>query len=195
MSEPPPAPERACGECSLCCTVLRVDELAKLAGRPCPELRPHRQGHGCGIYARRPGICRAYRCLWLRGGLEEADRPDRLGAVLDVVAQGATPRLEIRQARPGTFDTSPRLREIAERYRETMPVRLTDVEDVANPDRPFRVLLAGGEEQRVRGEEVTLYRDGRPVATQRLWWLERLVRRLAVWLRRRRLRRLGVLEP
>lgn len=190
MSASPPAPARACGECSLCCSVLRVDELAKPAGTPCPQLRP--EGHGCGIYQRRPGICRVYRCLWLRGGLAEADRPDRLGAVLDVVAHGLIPRLEIRQARPGTFDASPRLREIADRYRESMPVRITDTEDLGDPDRHFRVLLAAGEEQRVRGDHMTFYRDGRRVETQRLGWPERLARRLAVWLRRRRLRRRGV---
>jgi hypothetical protein len=168
--------------------VLRVDELGKLAGTPCPKLRAG--GHGCSIYEGRPRICRAYRCLWLRGGLRDEDRPDRLGAVLDVVARGTTLRLEIRQAERGRFDRSPRLQQIAARHRELMPVRITDVEDVLDPDRPFRVLLAGGVEQRVAGEQVTLWRDGRPVETQRLWWLERLARRVDLWLRQRQLRRL-----
>lgn len=180
------APARSCGSCSLCCVVLRVDELAKLGGEPCRYLRA---GAGCGIHARRPGICRAYHCLWLGGGLEAGDRPDRLGALLDVVAVGETHRLEIREAEPGAFDRSPRLRAIAERYRATMPVRITDVAAPLDPDAPFRVLLPDGEEQRVRGERVTVWRDGRPVSERRLPWLERRVRRLVLAWRRRRLAR------
>ena len=127
------SPWTACGPCSLCCVVLRVDELAKLGGEPCRHLRA---GAGCGIHAERPGICRAYECLWLGGGLEEEDRPDRLGAVLDVVAVGETHRLEIREAERGAFGRSPRLRAIAERYRASMPVRITDVAAPLDPDAP-----------------------------------------------------------
>jgi hypothetical protein len=177
---------RACGPCSLCCVVLRVDEIGKPGGTPCPELSP---GGGCGIHATRPGICRAYRCLWLQGGLEEEDRPDRLGAVLDVVPVGETLRLEIREAERGRFAASPRLREIAERYRPFMPVRITDVEEALDPDAPFRVLLPGGIEHRVAGERITLYRDGRELGTRRLPLLERLARRAALAWSRRKLRR------
>jgi Fe-S-cluster containining protein len=168
--------------------VLRVDELSKLAGVPCPELTA---GSGCGIYATRPKICRSYRCLWLKGGLEEGDRPDRLGAVLDLFAQGTGVRLEIRQARRDAFDRSPRLQEIAEQYRSSMPVRITDVDDVLDPDRPFRVLLADGEENRVTGDVVETYRGGRHVGTQRAGWPLRAARQVQVWARKLRLRRFG----
>ena len=70
---------RAGGDCSLCCQVLRVDELAKLGGVPC--IHQDVGAKGCSIHPSRPKICRAYRCLWLSGGLAEADRPHRLGAV------------------------------------------------------------------------------------------------------------------
>ncbi len=177
---------RTCAECSLCCTVLRVDELGKLGGTRCVH---QREGPaGCGIHPERPGICRAYRCLWLQGGLDEGDRPDRLGAVLDVLAVGEGHRLEIREATRGSFDRSPRLQEIAARYRAAMPVRITDVESPLDPDAPFRVLLPNGEEQRVVGDRVSLLRDGAVVEERRLPWLERTVRRLVLaW----RLRRLG----
>jgi hypothetical protein len=174
---------RACGACSLCCTVLRVDELRKLGGTPCVH---EREGGGCGIYAERPAICRAYQCLWLRGGLGDDDRPDQLGAVLDVVAQGASPWLEIREASPGAFERSARLREIAEHYRQSMPVRIGDVADVLDPERRFRVLLTGGEERLVEGEWTTLRRSGLPDTRLRLPIFERWLRRLGLWLRRRR---------
>ena len=117
---------RSCGECTLCCTLLRVDELRKLGGTPCPALRAAPAAPGCGIHATRPAICRAYSCLWLAGGLDPGDRPDRLGAVLDVATEGGVTRLRVHEARPGAYDGSPRLREIVARYRESMPVRIAD---------------------------------------------------------------------
>ena len=167
---------RVCGACSLCCTLLRVDELGKPGGTSCVHQRS--DGPGCGIHATRPAICRAYRCLWLQGRLEEQDRPDRLGAVLALRPVGESLRLEVVLAEPGGFDASPRLRAIAERYRGSMPVRITDLAAPLDPDAPFRVLLPDGEEQRVAGERVTLLRGGRVVAERRLPWLERRVRRL-----------------
>lgn len=183
------AASRTCGACSLCCVVLRVDELEKLGGVPCRELRAPEQGGGCGIHATRPGICRAYRCLWLQGGLEDDDRPDRLGAVLDLVTRGAETRLEIHEAEPGAFERSNRLREIAERHRAALPVRVLDVGDVLDPDRPYRVLLPNGREQRVVGERVQEWRDGEPVEERRLPWLERALRRFIAARRRRKLDR------
>ena len=174
---------RECGECSLCCTVLRVDELRKLGGTPCVH---QRAGGGCGIHPRRPGICRAYRCLWLGGGLRDGDRPEALGAVLDVVSTGASTWLEIREAQPGAFERSARLREIAQEYRQSMPVRIGDTADVLDPERRFRVLLPNGEERIVEGEWTTLVRPGGPDARLRLPWLERWQRRLSLALRRRR---------
>ena len=176
---------RACGACSLCCTVLRVDELAKLGGTPCVHQRAE---GGCGIHARRPEICRRYRCLWLAGALEEGDRPDRLGAVLDLASRGGFPELVVHEAAPGVFDASPRLREVAERYRASMPVRVLSSQGVLDPDRPFRVLLPGGEEQRIAGARIEIWRDGARVETRRASWLERTVWRGALALRWLRLR-------
>ena len=177
---------RDCGACSLCCTLLRVDELSKRGGVDCLHQRPE---GGCGIYAERPGICRAYRCAWLQGRFAEADRPDRLGAVLDFVNHGGRLMLEIRQAREGAFDASPRLRAIAEAQRALLPVRVMDVADVMDPDRPFRVLLADGEEQRVTGDTVEIHRPGQATEVRRLPLVERLARRAILRLRALRLRR------
>jgi hypothetical protein len=182
-SGPPP---RACGPCSLCCTLLRVDELAKLGGTRCLH---QGAGGGCEIHPRRPAICRSYRCLWLQGALEPADRPDRLGAVLDLVSRGGFPELVVHEAEPGAVARSARLREIVDEYRRAMPVRILDTRGVLDPDHPFRVLLPDGDERRVAGERVETWRDGARVGVARLGWLERIARRIAIGVRRIRLRR------
>ena len=179
---------RQCGECSLCCTVLRVDEIAKLGGTRCQHVR---SGAGCAIHARRPAICRGYECMWLRGKLRDKDRPDRLGAVLDLVPVGGSVRLSIRQATPHVFDQSPRLQQIAAEFREHTAVRVTDVSAVLNPDHPFRVLLANGEEQHVAGDTVTTFRNGVALETTRMHWPERLARKVAIRWREFALRRTG----
>lgn len=181
---------RRCGTCSLCCTLLRVDALAKPGGAPCVHQRIGRPEGACAIHATRPAICRGYRCLWLTGALDEEDRPDRLGAVLDLLTEGASPTLVIREASPGAFEASPRLRAIAERYRKTVPVRVSDAHDVWDPDRPFRLLLADGVEQRVAGDRIRVYRDDAFVEERRLPWLDRAWRRAVLAVRALRLRRL-----
>jgi len=178
---------RACGSCSLCCKVPRVDELHKLGGAPCPQLRS--SGGGCGIHPTRPSICRAYHCLWLQGGLEDEDRPDRLGAVTDLVSEGGMTRLAIREAFPGAFDTTPRLQDIAVLFRQTMPVRISSTRDVLDPDAPYRMLLPNGDTHEVSGEWTHVTHADGTTERLRLPWLERRVRRLVVAVRRFRQRR------
>jgi Fe-S-cluster containining protein len=175
---------RSCGPCSLCCTVLRVDELGKRAGEDCVH-----QGDeaGCGIYDIRPAICRSYQCLWRQGGLEDDERPDLMGGIVDLETVGVGLRLGIRLKTRGHFERSPKLQAIAERYRSEMPVRITDVEDVMNPDRPFEVLLPGGVSQRVQGTRIDVYREGVLIEERVLPWAERWARHVAIWWRNRRL--------
>ena len=180
---------RSCGECDLCCTVLRVDALKKLGGRRCDHQRE--EGQGCGIYATRPAICRAYRCLWLQGGLDLSDRPDRIGAVIDLSTREGPAYLGIRQLREGTFESSPRLQQIAEAFRETIPVRITRAEDAENASRPYRVLRADGLEQRVEGEWVEEIRNGKSLGPRRIPRIERGFRQLQLAWRRWRGRRLS----
>ena len=182
------AAERSCGPCSACCTVLRVDELGKPAGVDCTH---QRVGGGCRIHETRPPICRGYHCLWLQGGLEDDERPDRTGGIVDLEAVGAAVQLSIREIRPGAFDTSPALQSIAKRHRSQMPVRITDTADLENPDRPFRVLLADDVEQRVEGEQIEIFERGVLRETRRLPWMERMARRLSIWRRQRALNRLA----
>ena len=168
------ARKRECGECSLCCTVLRVDELAKLGGRPCVH---QRQEGGCRIHSKRPEICRAYRCAWLGGAFGDDDRPDRLGAVVDLVARGEVIRGVVRQLDGGALDRSERLRAIVADLRRSMPVELRDVDDVLDPDRPYRVLQPDGDELEIAGDRVRVFRGGALREERRAPWLERQIRR------------------
>jgi hypothetical protein len=63
-----PSGNRTCGDCTLCCKVMAIEELGKPAGAWCPHCRP---GRGCLIYSDRPAECRTFSCLWLTN--------DRLG--------------------------------------------------------------------------------------------------------------------
>ena len=55
------APGRECGECSMCCKVLEIEELAKPPGVWCKHVS---QGKGCSVYDHRPGACRSFHCYW-----------------------------------------------------------------------------------------------------------------------------------
>lgn len=77
---------RACGSCTLCCKLVPVEELGKLAGQRCLH---QRHGKGCSIYERRPLSCREWSCMWLTGSENgkplDLSRPDHAGYVIDTV--------------------------------------------------------------------------------------------------------------
>jgi uncharacterized cysteine cluster protein YcgN (CxxCxxCC family) len=60
---PDSIPQRACGDCSMCCKLAKVDELDKPAGVWCRHCAPGRGG--CTIYETRPPVCRNYFCSWI----------------------------------------------------------------------------------------------------------------------------------
>ena len=165
-----------------------MDELRKLGGTPCVHLRRPPAAPGCGVYTERPRICRAYACLWLSGGLDEEDRPDRLGAVLDLVSEAYGARLRVHEAVPGAYERSPRLQAIVARYRASLPVRISDVGRPLDPDAPVRELFPDGSERIVAGELVTERHPGEPVLQRRLAWPVRLARRARDRVRAWRLR-------
>ncbi|THK37634.1 hypothetical protein EHS39_13430 [Ensifer sp. MPMI2T] len=79
-------PARKCGDCSLCCKLLPVRELAKRGGSRC---RFQRHGKGCTIYHRAdkgfPPPCGLWSCVWLADP-EDAGamrRPDHAHYVVD----------------------------------------------------------------------------------------------------------------
>ena len=79
----PVLPDRVCGDCTVCCTVLTVDtpEFRKPGETPCMHLTPQ----GCGIHATRPTICRTWFCAWRRtAAMPEQARPDLSGLLVSL---------------------------------------------------------------------------------------------------------------
>ena len=73
---------RVCGDCQLCCRLLPVRSVDKLAGEKC---RHQKHGKGCTIYQHRPSECRVWNCRWLANdATEHLARPDRAHYVVDV---------------------------------------------------------------------------------------------------------------
>ena len=98
-----PRTRRRCGNCTACCLVLQVPELGKPRDIACPHA-----GNGCKDYDHRPASCRSYRCMWLDGFLDQRDKPNRIGIVLDrpdVMVSGEIwsdiPSVMIRVVHPG----------------------------------------------------------------------------------------------
>ena len=69
---------RACGECTVCCTDLAVEEIGKPGHQPCPHAC-----NGCSIYSQRPHACRVWSCAWLLG-TDVGERPDRSGFTVNL---------------------------------------------------------------------------------------------------------------
>lgn len=79
----PVVPDRSCGDCTACCSVLTVDtpDFKKPAGSPCVHLACG----GCSIHAVRPHICRTWFCAWRRmSDMPDAARPDRSGLLVSL---------------------------------------------------------------------------------------------------------------
>jgi hypothetical protein len=76
-----PLPGRDCGDCTVCCVELAIDdpELSKPDEVPCPHLDAC---GGCAIYASRPRTCATWFCGWRLLNLSDAMRPDRSRALL-----------------------------------------------------------------------------------------------------------------
>lgn len=152
---------RECGGCALCCTLPAIDELGKPVDVPCKHLT----NAGCGIYEKRPQVCRDFHCDWLLGRYgDQGDRPDRLGAYVHPMAHGdglGAGGLMIRAAkdRPRRFAWSKAIRHI--------------VLETVGSGRD--VLVAAGESRRLLTRNprhlalpVVRDQDGRPVSVERM---------------------------
>ena len=70
---------RECGECSMCCKLLGVEELEKPKNKWCSHCKI---SEGCAIYESRPPSCRNFKCLWIiNDKMPEELRPDRAKVV------------------------------------------------------------------------------------------------------------------
>lgn len=67
--------DKECGDCTVCCSVLEIEELNKPARVDCSNLC----GKGCSIYSTRPPVCRSFKCVWKVSNWPDKFRPDRCG--------------------------------------------------------------------------------------------------------------------
>ena len=96
--------ERKCGKCSLCCTVLNIEEIQKPAGLKCPACAKKR---GCNVYQSRPQQCRDYECFWLQDKnsvLPEFLNPDQCGFFVDIANDYSRIVLHVDPDRPDAWE-------------------------------------------------------------------------------------------
>lgn len=100
-------PVRECRECTACCSTMSIPSLDKPSCRKCKH-----QSSSCDIYESRPKECSTYSCWWRRGFGEEADRPDKLGVILDAACSTNQeiyedlPFVQVREVRTGVLDAA-----------------------------------------------------------------------------------------
>jgi hypothetical protein len=84
---------RQCGDCQLCCKLVPVKSLAKLAGQRCSH-----QSHakGCKVHANLARVapeCKLWNCRWLtEDDTADLRRPDRSHYVIDIMPDFVTLR-------------------------------------------------------------------------------------------------------
>ena len=152
-----PSAKKACGDCTLCCKVMAIEELAKPADSWCPHCKP---GRGCLIYAARPAECRTFSCLWLIDDrLDQHWKPTGSKLVLTTSPDG----IEIR-CDPGFPDArrkEPYRRQIrkwaasAEAHDVTVVVISGEKMILVTPDREFDLGVVRPDQRMVREIEGT----------------------------------------
>lgn len=84
---------RQCGDCQLCCRLLPVRSLGKVAGERCKH---QRHSKGCAVYANLARVspeCRLWSCRWLvEDDTADLRRPDRSHYVIDIMPDFVTVR-------------------------------------------------------------------------------------------------------
>lgn len=82
--------QRTCGDCQLCCRLLAVPPLGKIAGQKCKH---QKFGKGCTVYhsPAMPRECGIWNCRWLVGDdTADQSRPDRSHIVIDIMPDFVT---------------------------------------------------------------------------------------------------------
>lgn len=85
-----------CGDCTLCCSMLKV-RMAPVKDwlKPAYTKCEHQCDKGCAIYHEKPEACSDFKCVWLASQdmppnirMSNRLRPDRCGVVLEFNNQG-----------------------------------------------------------------------------------------------------------
>ena len=143
---------KICGECTLCCKVMAVEQLAKPVGVWCPHCRP---GRGCQIYPERPAECQTFSCLWLINDLlDQRWKPSKSRFVLTTSEDGIEVRCD--PGFPDAWRKEPFRSEIREWAisGETHDVTVVVIIDqrmiLVTPDREFDLGIVGPDQRIVR---------------------------------------------
>ena len=96
---------RECGTCTMCCKVMGIKEIEKPSGQWCPHCLP---GKGCGIYAERPGSCRAFYCLWMQDASFGPEwKPEKAKFVVYVQRNGVNLQVAVDPSFPNAWTKPP----------------------------------------------------------------------------------------
>jgi hypothetical protein len=143
---------RVCGDCSLCCKVMAIEELDKPARSWCRHCAP---GQGCRIYDTRPAECRTFSCLWLSDArFGQHWKPNKSKLVLTASEDG----IEIRcdPAFPDAWRKEPFRSEIqklavsGEAHDVTVLVIIGEKMILVTPEREFQLGVVGEDQRIVR---------------------------------------------
>jgi hypothetical protein len=116
-----PTPPRACGGCTLCCTIMGIKALEKPRNTPCVHCA---EGVGCSIYIARPPECAGFFCVWLYNpNLGEHWRPAESGLVLHFDEKASRMEIHVDPARPGAWAEAPFYDEMRAWSAASMPNR------------------------------------------------------------------------
>jgi len=98
-------PGRACGECTLCCKLLRIDALQKPVAVWCRHCDVN---HGCTIYGKRPEDCRHFHCGYLTmRQLGEEWKPSKSKMLIAGELGGRRIAVHVDPARPDAWRREP----------------------------------------------------------------------------------------
>jgi hypothetical protein len=99
-------PGRACGHCSLCCKLLRIEAFDKPEGRWCSHCSPGNIGRK--IYDERPDECRDSYCAWLTAiDVGQEWYPIKCKMVLYAEAEGNRIALHVDPSWPSAWREEP----------------------------------------------------------------------------------------
>ena len=104
-----------CGECSLCCKLVKVPGLAE-AGEWCPNCKPGRVGGGCTIHENRPDFCKGYHCFWRAESWPDEFRPDKCKVIFEALPGVLTIVISVDPSRPDAWQEKA-IRTIIEKLR------------------------------------------------------------------------------
>jgi hypothetical protein len=103
--------KRQCGTCTLCCKVMRIEELDKPVGQWCPNCAV---GKGCNIYAERPQSCRDFHCgyMFWEDNIGEHWYPAKSRMVIVSELNGKRIGIRVDPSRPDAWRQAPYYNEI-----------------------------------------------------------------------------------